>query len=394
MKVVFSSLLLCALLTGCVAMDQVEYMSYSLIEQETVGYNDLNRFHPLLEDYKDFIPLLDKELMCRIAAISYFSVDPNGKPVEVSGWVFHPENKKSRGVVEVLPTAHLVNEGGITDELYIVQAILMMTGFTVIVPDFIGSGISKEMSIPIFMAENTGRIAYDMRRATAQYLLDEFRYILPSETTLLGYSLGGYAALAIQKYYETRHANTIKVKEVYASAGPYDLVVAFETFARTGHSEFPAIPCVFLTIKQYYFDAFGLEFGLSDVFIGELLANYQDWYSGKYTESAILKKLGTDVHAYMHADFFKPYEQQNSTLQSVRPYLEENSLTEGWRPKAPIYMTHAKADACVPVECAEAAVKKLRKAGANISLTIYPGDHFSVGYLWILRNFLTFMSPL
>jgi len=67
--------------------------------------------------------------------------------------------------------------------------------------------------------------------------------------------------------------------------------------------------------------------------------------------------LGTDLHTYMHEDFFKPHEQQNEVLQSLRPYLEENSLTEGWRPKAPIHMTHSKNDTYVPFECAETAVK-------------------------------------
>ncbi|MCL1974227.1 MAG: alpha/beta fold hydrolase [Bacteroidetes bacterium] len=393
MKQPFCFLLLCTLLACCTQMDQMEQIDYSVIKFETAGYTDLGKFHPLMEDYKDFIPFFDKGLVCRITAISYPSVDPNGVAVEVSGWVFHPVNRKSRGVIEVLPTAHMINDGGISDELYAVQGILMMTGYTVIVPDFIGTGISNDRSIPMFMAENTGRVAYDMRRAAARYLWDEFRYLLPSETIIMGYSLGGYAALAIQKYYETRHANTIKVKEVYASAGPYDLIVAFDAFANTGYSAFPAIPSTFLTIKHYYFDCFDREFDLTKVFKGALLNNYQEWFSGKYTEGSVLRMLGTDIHTYMHEDFFKPFEAQNETLQSIRPYLKENSLIEGWRPKAPIYMTHSKTDSCVPVECAEAAVKELRKAGANISFTIYPGDHFTVGYLWILRSFLHFILP-
>ena len=391
MKYRYFLLLLSALASGCAYMDQIEYQSYSVIESSTVGYDDLGAFHPLLEEYKHFIPFLDKGLICKITFISYHSVDPNGNPVEVSGWVFHPINRKSRGVVEVLPTAHLINGGGISAELFAVQGILITTGYTVIIPDFIGSGICSDKPIPMFLAENTGRVAYDMRRAAAKYLMDEFNFALPPQTTIMGYSLGGYSALAIQKYYETYHSNTVKVKEVYASGGPYDLLVAFEAFAKKGISEFPAIPFVFLAIKHYYFDYYGIEFDLSNVFKGELLDNYQDWFSGKYGEGTILWLLGSDIHAYMHEDFFKPLEQQNNTLQSAHPYLRENSLVQGWHPKAPIYITHSKADACVPVECAEAAVKEFRRSGVNISFTIYPGDHFSVGYLWMLRRFLNVM---
>jgi len=230
-----------------------------------------------------------------------------------------------------------------------------------------------------------------MRRAAAQYLWDEFRYVFPAETIIMGYSLGGSAALATQKYYETYHANTVKVKEVYASSGAYNLEVAFEAFAKTGFSDYPAIPSIILAFKHYYFDDRGLELDLTQIFKGDLLANYKDWYSGKYKSVEIMEMLGTDLHAYLHEDFFKPLDQQNETLKSLHPHLKENSLTEGWRPQAPIYLTHAKDDTFVPTECAEVAVKNLRRAGANISYISYPGTHNTVGYLWFIRSLLRFL---
>jgi dienelactone hydrolase len=305
--------------------------------------------------------------------------------------VFHPINKKSKGVIDFSPTAHMDSEGGGTDELYAIEGILILMGYTVIIPDLIGSGISKDMQVPFLMAENTGRVAYDMRRAAAQYLWDEFKHQLPAETIIMGYSLGGSAALATQKYYETRHPNTVKVKEVYASSGAYDLVVAFEAFAKAGYSDYPAIPHTILAFKHYYFDCHDRELDLEQIFSGELLAKYTDWYSGKFKSMEIMEMLGTDIHAYMHEDFFKPYEEQNEALKSLFPYLIENSLTNGWRPKAPIYMTHSNTDTYVPVECAEAVVKSFRRAGATVSYITYPGTHLTVGYLWFLRSILHFL---
>ncbi|MCL1974228.1 MAG: hypothetical protein FWG54_05370 [Bacteroidetes bacterium] len=390
MKNIFYFLLLSTIFACCTAMDQVERIDYSVIQCKTISYSELDEFHPILGTYKDFLPFLDKQLVFSVAAISYHTVDPNGEPVEVSGLIFHPINRKSRGVIDFLPTAHMDSEGGGTDRLLAEEGILILMGYTVIMSDLIGSGISKDRPIPFMIAENTGRVAYDMRCAAAQYLWDEFRYAMPNETIIMGYSLGGSAALATQKYYETYHSNTIKVKEVYASSGAYDLQTAFEVFAKTGYSNYPAIPNIILGFKHYYFDCRGSDLDLGLIFTGDLLQNYQEWYSGKYFWSEILQMLGTDLHAYLHPDFFKPVEEQNEALQSLIPYLKENSLTEGWCPKAPIYMTHAKTDTYVPIECAELAVKNFRRAGANISFISYPGDHLTVGYLWFVRNIFHF----
>ncbi|MCL2727253.1 MAG: alpha/beta fold hydrolase [Bacteroidales bacterium] len=372
-------------------MDQMEHIDYSVIRQEAAGFSDLHKFDPLLDDFKDFLFFVDKKLTFRVAAISYPSVDPNGNRVEVSGLVYHPINRKSKGVINFSPPAHMDNESGSTDNLYNAGGILVMLGYTVIIPDLIGLGVSKHMQIPFLIAENTGRVVYDMHRATAQYLWDQFRFVFPSQVILMGYSLGGYVALSAQKYFETYHSNNIKVKEVLASSGPFDLTAAFEAFAKTGFSEYPAIPNIILAFKRYYFDDRGLPLDLEQVFKGELLNNYARWYDGSYKSDVIMEMLGANLHAYMHQDFFKPLAQHNEALKSLHPYLKENSLTEGWRPKAPIYMTHAKADTHVPVECSEAAVKKLRQAGAKISYVGYPGDHYTVGYVYFLRTFLRFL---
>ena len=378
-------------LTCCSPMDKMNVIDYHVIKYETAGYDQFDKFHPLLAEYKDFFIFFDKTLEFKVAAISYPTIDPNGNPVEASGLVFHPINKKSKGVIDFLPSAHMDNDGGGTDEMYPEEAVLILMGFTLILPDLIGSGTSKDKYIPFLMAENTGKVAYDMRRAAAQYLWDEFHYVFPSETTIMGYSLGGSAALATQKYYEAHHSNTVHVKEVFAGGGVYDLPAAFEAFARDGISTYPAIPKAILAFKHYYFDYYGYDLDLSKIFIGDLLHNCDDWFSGAYKSSEIRDKIGSDLHDYMHPDFFKPWDQQNDELKKLQPLLFSNSVSEGWIPKAPIHLTHAKNDLLAPTECADAAVKKLRRAGANLSYSTYPGSHMSVAVLFFIRNILRFL---
>lgn len=400
MKHAFSFFLLALFLACCTPMDMYTGapLEYTVLRQENSGFYDFDKFlaeqlekvenanmSSLIKGVANLLVFLDKSLTFRIAALEYATVDPNGNPVMASGLVFHPMNRKSKGVVDLLPLAR-VGDNGASAEFYASEGLIALSGYTVILPDLLGFGVSKETTkSPFLMTENTGRVAYDMRRAAAKYLWDEFGYALPAETIIVGYSLGGSAALATQKYYETYHARTVKIKEVHAGGGAYDLTAAFDTFSKTGYSDYPAVPNVILAFKHYYFDYFGKELALEKVFTGELLANYSDWYSGKYPPDKIIEMLGSDIHAYMHKDFFKPFEQQNSEFKKLHPYLKENSVSDGWKPQAPIYLIHSNNDTYVPTACAEVAVKKFRRAGAKISYTTYPGTHGSVGILFILK---------
>ena len=373
-------------------MDQMERVDYSVLRWENTGFFDVAKFQRgdmktlNLEEFTKILFFLDKNLTFRITALEYETVDPNDNPVKASGVVFHPLNKKSKGVIEAMPTAR-VNGVGASDDMFAVEGIAALMGYTVIVPDLLGFGVSREMTAPVLMAKNTGRVTYDLRCAVAQYLWDEFRFQLPAETVIMGYSMGGSSALATQKYYETYHSNTVKVKEVRSGGGACDLPAAFAGYARTGFSEFPAIPSTLFAFNHYY----NLDLDFEQIFTGDLLINYPDWFSGNYSFDEMAKLLGSNLHAYMHEDFFKPFDQQNAEFKKLHPWLVVNSVSEGWRPKAPIYLFHAKNDTYVPLASAEEAVKKLRRAGANISFTIYPGGHYTVGYLHFLCSILSFL---
>jgi len=380
------------LLIGCspTLMDKIEEIEYSVLNWESADFSSLRKFDPMMESFEGVLSIiLDKSLTFCVTAISYPTVDPNGEPVTASGLVYHPLNRKSKGVIIFMPMAHLNRDGGTSEDLYVTEGMMIMLGYTVIVPNFIGSGISKDKKTPFLMADNTGRVAWDMHRAAAQYLWDQFKYVFPTEISILGYSLGGSAALATQKHIETFHSQVTKIKEVFAGGGPYDLPVAFNAYARTGVTEYPAVPHTIIAYDHYY----KLNLDYSKIFTGTLLENnnYRTWFHGEYDSAMLKEMLGLNLHAYMHEDFFKPFEQQNEEFKKLHKYLPENSVTEGWRPKAPIFLVHSNEDIIVPVECADVALKKLRKAGADITLYKYPGDHYTVGYLYYIRAMLHFL---
>ena len=395
MKRFFSILLLGSLLACCTKMDSIDLngVFYEVINDDDVDFSMTPLFDPTLGDLSKYFFFIDKDIIFRAAAIKYKTVLPdNTTEVWASGVVYHPINKKSRGVIDFMPTAHLERGGAGSELLYAIEGVLAFQAYTIIMPDLIGCGISDNHPMPFLMVENTGRVSYDMRQAAAKYLLEEFGYELPAETVIMGYSLGGSAALATQKYYETHHANTIKVEKVFASSGVYDLPVAFEAFSKSGLSEYVAIPSTIFGLNHYY----NLNLDYTKIFIGELKDNLINdngsWLfgPGRLKAQQIINKLGRHIDNYMHPDFFLSWEDQKSTeFGKLHNVMIENSISRGWRPKAPIYMTHCFEDTYVPLECAEAAIANFRKAGANVSFFSYPGTHNTVGYLFFLNLILS-----
>ena len=387
--------LFCITIVGCAPMhmDIADFddITYTIIKEDDVDFSMTPLFDPTLGDLSKYFFFVDKDLIFRAAAIEYETVLPdNVTKVKASGVIYHPINRKSRGVFDVMPIAHLTSGVSASDVLYSIEGVLAFEGYTIIMPDLIGFGSSSNHPMTFLIAESTGRVSYDMHRAAAKYLWDRFNYLLPVETIIMGYSLGGSSALAAQKYFETHHSQTVKVKEVYASSGVYDMQVAFESFAKSGISEFVAIPNTIYALNHYY--NLGLDF--DNIFIGTLRDNFEKWLFGpeKLKAQEMIDKLGKEIKYYMHPDFFKSWEEQKGTeFGKLHDAMIENSISRDWKPKAPITITHCVSDTYVPLENAEAAVKSFRNAGANVSFTIYPGTHNTVGYLYFLRMILSFI---
>jgi len=368
-------------------MDTLEPMEgggfVTSLKTELVDFSDIPKF-AFGMDVSDILFFIDKSILIQATAISYHTVDPHGNPVTASGMVYHPLNRPSKGVIEFMPLAVLNKDGGPSDKFYASEGMPAYLGYTVLVPDLLGFGVSKDVEYPYLMAENTGRVAYDLRRAAAEYLWQEFQYKLPSETILAGYSLGGFASIAAQKYYETHHANTVKIKKVYSGGAVYDFPIVLNTLAKTGISHHPSIPYVMKAYNHYY----NLDLDFTKIFIGDLLTNYTSWLDWVFTSDELREKLPPNIATYMHPDFFKPLNEQNAEFKKLHDPLRQNTLIYGWTPKAPIYFTSAYYDEYLGTDSIKEAVKVFRQAGTSVSIQYVNGGHVDVGMYFILNMLL------
>lgn len=313
----------------------------------------------------------DKEVT--VYVITYKTIDPLGKPAVASGSIYVPKNDKIKGVVEVAPIAYIQKTSGASDRIPATEALQSLMGYLTIIPDFLGYGVSKDTHYCTFLnVDNVGLVGYHMREASREFLRT-IGYELPDRTMIAGYSLGGSSALAMLRYYES-FGKRVDVEIASFGCGCYEPRIAFDVFAETGHCSYSVIPTVIYAMDQYEH----LNLDYTKVFTGELLENYPQWLdrSEEHHAAALEEHLTSDVHTYLHPDFFT--KEKNAEFDKIYEVLRRYSHVDGWTPKTPVYMYHAEDDEIVPFACGEYAYSEFSKRNAPIKFYSGTGGH--VGY--------------
>lgn len=332
-----------------------------------------------LSKVKPYVRALIK-MKVSITAISYNTVDPKGRPVVSGGIIMQPANRKSRGVLHFLPSANIDKFGSGSDVLLIFEGVLAFVGYTVIIADLLGNGITKDtLKYPFLMAENTGQVAYDMHLAAMEYFDQVKHKPLNRHISVGGYSMGGSAALALIRKMEQEQNPNIIIDRAIVGGGVYDLEVALEDYIRTGTAQYPATPCIMKAYDHWY----DLHLDYSKIFTGPLLANQDSWLDRTHTRQELTDWIGQDMHKYLHPDFFKP--ERNEELNRLWTKLPENSLAKGWVPKTKLRMSHASDDITVPTRVATSTYETFKKNGANVRIKYGKGGHYTFGMWFFLR---------
>ena len=323
----------------------------------------------MLESVTD---LFDMEIRVRVTAISYHTKDPEGNPVLASGIIVQPLNIPSRGVIHVPPTTPLSSLEGGSDLLIITEGVFAFLGFTVIIPDLIGSGISSKLPQPFLFTDHTGAVCYHMHLAAMEYCARYTSDPLPAEISIFGYSGGATGAVSMLKYIENLDAPALKVKQLFAGGGVYDLKNTFNVLKERGYAEYPLAPLLIVSMDHWY----GLDLDYSRVFKGALLANREDWLDMTRNAAQMKELINPDLHSYLHPDFFTP--EGNPEINKLEQTLSLHSLLGGWDTKTRIFLGHARDDLSVPFSETEALFNSLITK-TNVSFVTGSGGHYDYG---------------
>ena len=308
--------------------------------------------------------------------IHYKTRDKNGDLTLASGVMFIPQGIETMDLVSVQHGTALKRENtGSENALYAIDGIMFgMNGFMAVVPDYIGLGISEDIH-PYLHAELTANAVIDMLRAARIYACDNGLEI-SDNLFLAGYSEGGYATMATQKFMESDYANEFQLTAVAPMSGPYDLIGSTRDLLSRDTYDIPAFLAY---VVVAYDDVYGWN-RLEDIFNEPYASMFPGSFDGSQELSDVNKQLPTSIDSLFKADFITSFLANEEA--AIQQALEENTLLD-WGPIAPVRLYHGTADSTVSISNTLSAYASLQEnGGTSVEMVSLLGADHTGGFIF------------
>ncbi|MBQ9340713.1 MAG: hypothetical protein IJS13_10350 [Paludibacteraceae bacterium] len=320
---------------------------------------------------------------------TYPSFDSEWNPITLSGKVMLPTGRRPKRLILVSHYTVCSNAEAPSNS-FSLEGVLVKLGYGLIIPDYMGYGITADQVHPYLVMDQTARNVLDMYIYVREWLKTVNMTPENDDIYLMGYSQGGATTMAIEHLIETEYNDPsyedgyIKIHRVFAGGGPYDVKATYERFVNTDTARYPvAVPLVL----QGMILGNNLNMQLNDMMKDWLCDKMDNWVnSKKYTAAQINALIGT----YHTHDVLKPegMDQTSRKVAELYKAMTINSITSYyWSPEASVYIMHSMDDEVVPYTNASNA--KARWKDANIQ---YNFGHYGSHIKCALRFIYTVQS--
>lgn len=291
--------------------------------------------------------------------VAYWSQTPQGDSLLVSGRVYLPKQRYLNGIL-VANHYTICSDAEAPSNIFSMESMFTTKGYAVIMPDYVGYGLSREEIHPYLHWRSAAQTAVDLLNCMPA-LLDYYGYSYPTDVVISGYSQGGAVALGVARMIEEQNANAEDnsmfpwtVRKLYAGAGPYDPAT---TYLYALERDTIGIPAAIPLIVMGMSDAYNMGFELQDFFLEPLLSNYDKWITSKqYTVKQINELMGsTSMSQLMTPASLNPNHPLAEMLYEV---LWWNSNI-GYNLQSPAYFLHSVNDEVVPIINSEKLVAEM-----------------------------------
>jgi acetyl esterase/lipase len=265
-----------------------------------------------------------------------------------------------------------------------IGAIAASIGYVVMLPDYIGYGVSEYLPHPYEVGESLGTVSLDMLRAALEYLeTEEINHT--DKLFLAGYSEGGYATMALLQQLE--QTTSLEVTHASLGAGAYN---------KTGFSE--AIfqkdePLTFMTTYLWVLHTYNTLYSelnrswsaLVNAPYAAQLEAISDWKT-----HADWSGLETNPQVLFTADLLAEFNSENSPLKRA---IAKNDL-HNWAPKTPLTLFHGTADDFVFPLNSETTFEAMRNQGVQIDYISLEGKNHQTAVLPYIEQTLRLFEQL
>lgn len=254
--------------------------------------------------------------------------------------------------------------------------------------DLYGWTLTEDKPQAYCCPEITSVETIDAWDAAMQILKDEGYAISGLPTFNVGYSSGGFSALAVQRYCDEKRPD-IHWNLTSGGAAPFDLHSVYISNITNPTSGYA---CSFPLVVVAYKETYHMDFDYKDVFVEPLASNIQKWILSKDYGTWEINKLiaGGDeakakdcpVNLILTPDALNP---QSTVGKKLAQKLRENSLCgEGqtWQPstKTKYYIMHSAGDKYMDWHVGEEMANYLKGHGCNVETEFGDwGNHVDYG---------------
>lgn len=315
----------------------------------------------------------------------YTSEDTKKNPITLSGKVILPADLKIKRYILVSHYTIASNEEA-PSQTFSLEAMLVGLGYALIIPDYIGYGITADKVHPYLVLESTAINVLDMYFQVLPFM--EAAGVAPEhdDIYLMGYSQGGAVTMGVQHMIETRYADRIKIRRVFAGGGPYDVKATYDKFIETNYASYP---CAVPLMTQGVVVGNDLKLNLKTILQPRIYENLDEWINTKkYTTSQINTLIGTQVTDKLLTPV--GMDRTSPEISELYKALTLNSiLSYSWTPQAPVFIFHSIDDDIVPYINATLAKSKWQNANIQYNFGHY-GNHVA-GLLRFIMNVRTLL---
>jgi pimeloyl-ACP methyl ester carboxylesterase len=301
-----------------------------------------------------------------IYRVTYPTKDLNGTPINASGLLVIPKTTSAVSLITfdngtIFDPQQAPSLFNPSSQLHYWIPVIAALGSVVIVPDYLGYGITSNIPHPYQHAASLASATADLIVATKQILQDE-KVNWNNKLFLAGYSEGGYAAMATLKLLQEQYAGTFKVTAASLGAGAYDITNTAKYFLSRNENRdsfyVRSHSWVLLTYNNIYH-------------INRSLSNY---FNSPYDAILANSPISTALLSVNPSVLINPAFKNgvlNGTDHEVLDVLAKNDIYD-WKPTSPVLLTHAALDGYVPILNSEHAYASFKSKGANVEYQVIP----------------------
>lgn len=292
----------------------------------------------------------------------YLTPALNGTLSEATGAVLVPsESTKLKSIVSYQHET-IVDRSAVPSKCgslaYIVASAFSSDQQVVVAADYLGLSESGGVH-PYLHAATEASSTYDFLLA-ARRLLKTIGKNSPSEVYLTGYSQGGHATMALQRYSEAVHSEEVVVAGSAPVAGPYDLSKSTLPYHMAQPSAFSSLYFAYAFLG--YAAAYDHFPRLNQSLLNPFDAKVPELFDGNHSMSAVYSSLPSDPRTMLRPNIVEAILSPDSN--AIKRTIEENDVYD-WKPAAPICFIHGQADRDVPFQNAVKAVDTMKRLGGE-----------------------------